>query len=80
MLFRSERATALRDEGKMEQARQVLTDNAASLKRAAAEYGSPALDKYAEENSSQAEQLDESSWTRSRKQMVESQSARRSQR
>ena len=76
----NERATALRDEGKMEQARQVLTDNAASLKRAAAEYGSPALDKYAEENSSQAEQLDESSWTRSRKQMVESQSARRSQR
>jgi Ca-activated chloride channel family protein len=76
----NERATALRDEGKVEQARQVLYENTAYLRSHAASLNSPALEKYAAENSSQAEQLDESSWNRNRKLMVEGQSARKSQR
>jgi len=76
---RNELATALRDKGKLEEARQVLNDNAAYLKSAASDYECPALDKYATENRSQAEQLDESSWTRNRKMMRESQNTRRTQ-
>ncbi|NLW85128.1 MAG: VWA domain-containing protein [Phycisphaerae bacterium] len=78
-VLENERATALRDEGKIEQARQVLNDNADYLRLNAAALNSPGLERFAAENRSQAGQLDEANWGESRKGMVEGQAARRTQ-
>lgn len=78
-IIENERATALRDEGKLEQARQVLHDNASYLRSNAAALASPALEKFGEENEQAAGRLDSDDWTRQRKVMRESQNTRRTQ-
>ncbi len=75
----NERATALRDEGHVEQARQVLIENSAFLRSNAARLGSKPLEEYSEENAQAADQLNAADWTRQRKVMRESQNARRTQ-
>lgn len=75
----NERATALRDEGKIEQARQVLSDNATFLRSKGAVLESPALEKYAEENEQALDNLAGEDWNRQRKVMRESQTTRRTQ-
>ncbi len=77
---RNKLAMQMRDAGKTDEAKKMLGMNAAYLQKAAKDYDRPALDGYATENAVQAEQLDEANWNRSRKQMVEGQSARQSQR
>lgn len=75
----NERATALRDEGKVEQARQVLLENAAFLRSNAAPLASPALDKFAAENEQAADNLTGRDWDRQRKVMRQDQAGRRTQ-
>jgi Ca-activated chloride channel family protein len=77
---RNEMAMKLRDQGKVEQARQTLNENVLYLRTAASEYDCPALDKYAADNAKQGEQLDDANWSGNRKGMVESQTMRKSQR
>jgi Ca-activated chloride channel family protein len=77
---RNEMAMKLRDQGKMEEARQKLNDNVAYLNAAAKDYDCPRLNDYAYTNSSQADKLDETSWGGNRKGMVEGQTMRKSQR
>jgi Ca-activated chloride channel family protein len=77
---RNEMAMKLRDQGKIEQARQALNDNVVYLQAAAKDYDCPSLDKYAADNAKQTEKLDEANWNQSRKGMVEGQTMRRSQR
>lgn len=77
---RNEQATALRDEGKLEEARQTLKANSVYLRSNADKYASPSLKQYAEENEQAADQLDSADWTKERKVMRESQSSRKTQR
>lgn len=77
---RNEMAMKLRDEGKVEEARQALLYNTNYLQTAAKDFDCPALDKYAAENAAQSRELDEASWGVNRKGMVEGQNMRRSQR
>lgn len=62
-------AVALRDQGKVQQAKKKLFDNAAFLKKNAARYESPRLDSYSTSNVADAENLDERQWNRRRKTM-----------
>jgi len=73
---RNELATALRDEGKVEEARKALLDNRAYLEINAAQYNSRKLKDYAVSNQQDADNLDGSSWTRQRKMQQRSQSSR----
>ncbi|MFP3921977.1 MAG: vWA domain-containing protein [Dichotomicrobium sp.] len=67
---RSERAVKLRDNGKVEEARKVLQDNAAYLKEKADELAAPQLGALAEEQESDAAAIsDGSGWNKQRKQM-----------
>lgn len=75
----NEKATALRDEGKLEEARQTLKDNSAYLRSNSAVLASPALQQYAEENDLAADRMESSDWVKERKVMRESQNARRTQ-
>lgn len=75
----NERATALRDEGKLKEAKQILMDNSSYLRSNADKYDCPALEQYATENEHIADQLGEGNWTKTRKVMRESQNSRRTQ-
>jgi len=77
---RNEMAMKLRDQGKMEEARQTLYDNTIYLKNAATDYDCPRLNDYAASNYAQADKLDEANWNQNRKGMVEGQTTRKSQR
>lgn len=67
------RALALRDAGKVEEARRVLLGNGIRLEKQAQLWGSKDLRLYGEQNTSDAGKLDEKSWLLNRKQMRDSQ-------
>ena len=77
---RNETAMKLRDEGQVEQARQLLQKNTVYLQTCAKDYDCRRLDSYAADNAQQADKLDESNWNRNRKGMVEGQTMRKTQR
>ena len=66
---RNELATKLRDEGKVEEAQQLLIFNAQYLDQQAGELQSEELDHYSLENYKDSENLDASSWGSRRKAM-----------
>lgn len=69
---RNRQATLLRDEGKVEEARQLLTANAAYLNKYYAQLGLEELKVRSELNLLQSTKLQEREWAANRKQMVES--------
>ena len=76
----NQRALALRDAGKVEEAQKVLADNSYYLSDNAKKLGSEKLATYAGENKEDADNLEGENWTRQRKSMRESQSSRKTQR
>jgi len=70
---RNREATRLRDEGKIDQARDLLESNAGYLKAASNRLQLPSLQLRAERNAAQAESLSEPNWAGNRKRMVEEQ-------
>ena len=66
-------ATRLRDEGKVEQARRILTDNSLYLQQTGRALNSDFLLNYGFSNQSDALNLDEKNWKRQRKMMRYSQ-------
>lgn len=67
-------AVVLRDEGKVQQAQQVLRDNAAYLEQNATRYASPKLKNYSTLNTVDAEEITESDkWSSTRKKMRKTQ-------
>jgi Ca-activated chloride channel family protein len=69
---RSEEAVELRDQGKMEEAKQLLQENAAYLKRQAEQLPAAAaapLGEMSEKNARDAENLNSDVWDRTRKSM-----------
>lgn len=69
----NKRATNLRDAGQIQEARELLINNASFLKKNAVELGSTELDLSCENNLRQADLLDEKNWNFNRKRMVEQQ-------
>lgn len=69
----NQRAMQLRDEGKQEEARRALIDNAAYLGSNAAVLNAPSLSKQADRNNDDAGNLDEGRYREQRKKMQESQ-------
>ena len=76
----NQRALALRDQGDIAKAKQVLYDNAGYLRSNAESLDSDKLAGYAGENQEDAENLEGRSWIGRRKAMRESQSSRQTQR
>jgi len=70
---RNELALKLRDEGKVKQARELLTTNGAYLERNGALYDSQKLKTYAEQQREDRNNMDKANWTRQRKIMREHQ-------
>lgn len=76
---RSKQAVTLRDEGKVEEARQLLEDNADYLRSGAEQYDAPALSSRAAEAEEDAEQIEKKDWNilrkslRAKQQKIESQ-------
>ncbi|MGH1349948.1 MAG: vWA domain-containing protein [Methyloligellaceae bacterium] len=68
-VIENERAVKLRDEGKVEEARGLLSSNAAYLKSAADKYGSQKLKKMSADNEKEADNLDGNNWAATRKLM-----------
>ena len=66
-------ATQLRDEGKLEEARELLLMNSGYLQQQAAELQSEALDEYGLENDADADNLAPGAWRARRKAMRDSQ-------
>ena len=66
---RNRYAMRLRDEGRIEESREVLLANAAYLQKNAELYGNRWLELDAQRNLQDAENLDEAAWQRQRKQM-----------
>ncbi len=66
-------AVALRDQGKIQEAEEILNGNAAYLEREGKRLASPKLRKYGEDNKSDAENLEPEQWNQQRKQMREGQ-------
>lgn len=69
---RNEEAVTLRDKGMVEKAKKVLQENAAYLTREAENLGgsyAPELNKLADKNKADSENLDDQKWTASRKEM-----------
>jgi Ca-activated chloride channel family protein len=67
----NQRAVRLRDEGRIEEARQMLLGNGGILSQQAARYNSKELERYAYDNEFDAQNLDDKNWTRQRKSMRE---------
>ncbi len=77
---KSEQAVQLRDEGKIEEAKEVLEENAAYLKANAAALGSEVIEDYGAMNEQDASKLEsEEEWKVSRKKMRDQQFENRSQ-
>jgi Ca-activated chloride channel family protein len=72
-------AVALRDQGKVEEARRALLDNAAFLSVNARKYNSKALEEYVGKNQQDAERLGEEVWATQRKAILDEQNVRQSQ-
>ena len=66
---RNEKAVTLRDKGDVAGARQLLQDNVDYLQSKAREYAAPALEAMVRKNKSQAQNLDDDNWARTRKSM-----------
>ena len=69
---RNEKAVALRDKGKIKEAREMLKGNATYLQQEAAKLGgayAPTLNSLAKKNKMESENLSEDKWTASRKAM-----------
>lgn len=67
------RALALRDDGKIEEARKVLLDNGIRLQAEGKRWGSKDLSLYGAQNTSDAGQLDKKNWLLNRKKMRDTQ-------
>ena len=77
---KSEQAVQLRDEGKIEEAKEILEENAEYLKANAAALGSEVLEDYGAINAEDASKLEsEEEWKASRKKMRDQQFENRSQ-
>ncbi len=70
---RNREATRLRDEGKIDAARELLESNVDYLNRQSEQYHLPGLRSRAELNASQASKLSDPNWGEHRKRMVEGQ-------
>ncbi len=70
---KNEQAVKLRDEGKIEEAQQVLINNATVLREEAAKYKSKKLQNLGISNKVDADNLDKKSWNRQRKIMIRKQ-------
>ncbi|KHD11839.1 hypothetical protein PN36_19990 [Candidatus Thiomargarita nelsonii] len=66
---KNELAVKRRDEGKINEARKILIDNAKFLAEEAAKYESKSLEELSEKNKIDAQNLDERRWNRQRKMM-----------
>jgi Ca-activated chloride channel homolog len=78
---RSEQATQLRDEGRVQEAQQVLRDSAELLGRSAEQYSAPELQFYGERTAGDADAIgSDDDWNRQRKAMREEQTNIRQQR
>lgn len=66
-------AVALRDQGKVKEARQVLRKNAQTLSTEGKRYKSKRLEKYSKDNFEDSESLEEGKWNRQRKSMRKTQ-------
>jgi Ca-activated chloride channel family protein len=75
----SKRAMALRDSGKIEDARKLLLDNAQFCLDNATKYKSESLHRYRDSNFSDAQKLDDRDWGMSRKGMARDQYMREKQ-
>ncbi|MHC5165505.1 MAG: vWA domain-containing protein [Planctomycetota bacterium] len=76
----NEKALALRDKGKVAEAKAELISNSVYLRSNAAVLDSEKLDAYAYENETDADAVQQEDWNRTRKGMRESQTTRKSQR
>ena len=76
----NDRALALRDAGKIEEARQVLLGNGIRLQAEGQRWGSNDLSLYGARNTSDAGKLDKKSWLLNRKQMRDTQYKNQKQR
>jgi Ca-activated chloride channel family protein len=76
----NEQALRMREEGKVEEARELLKKNAEILAEAASEYGGEELEEYAQENLMSADRIaDDSVWEQEQKSMRASQYGNRTQ-
>lgn len=66
-------AVALRDQGKVEAAKQKLQDNAAYLRSSAERYRAPRLNTYSTQNMQDAQNLEGEGWNKRRKSMRKTQ-------
>ncbi len=62
-------AVSLRDRGEVQQAREVLRDNAAYLRSNSVQLDAPALEMLRQENETDADNLEGENWNRQRKSM-----------
>jgi Ca-activated chloride channel family protein len=76
---RNKLAVTLRDQGKIEEARRVLLDNAAFLSENAKKYNSKDLEDYVGKNKQDAERLDPAVWEEQRKAIRDEQNVRSGQ-
>ena len=67
------------DQGKIEEARRTLLDNAAFLSENARKYNSKELEKYVDKNREDAGHLDPLTWDAQRKAILSEQNGRQSQ-
>ena len=75
----NEKALALRDKGKVTEARQILMDNSSYLRSNADKLESKKLDEYAYENEKDSDAVQREDWNVQRKIMRESQTTRKGQ-
>jgi len=66
----SQRAVALRDEGKIEEARRLIEDNAKRLQEGARRWDSKTLDRLSKDYELDADNLDGDGWNKQRKHMA----------
>jgi len=76
---RNKQAVLLRDQGKIEEARKVLLDNAAFLSENAVKYNSKELEEYKGKNTKDADSLAPAVWESQRKAILSEQNVRQSQ-
>jgi Ca-activated chloride channel family protein len=76
---RNKQAVALRDQGKIEEARRALLENALYLTENAVKYKSKDLEDYVGKNKEDASRLDPAVWDAQRKAILNEQNVRQSQ-
>ncbi|WP_236839374.1 vWA domain-containing protein [Beggiatoa leptomitoformis] len=76
---KNKRAVTLRDEGKVDEAKELLLENAQQLEQGASQYNAPSLSIMKEKNEQDADNLDEKNWNKQRKLMREEQYKRSTQ-